>query len=186
MYSGIKEKMVKHFILLLSIIFLFNHNIFANPNENMFKSVIQGDLEQTKHWVEKGASVHSKLEGSTPLHIAAFYGKIEVLKFLIEKGALINAKDISRDNKDWTPLHYAAYNGKLDCVKYLIEKNADINAKASDGATALHFAVAKGYKSIIIELLKSKADTEIETIEGLKAGQVTSNKDIINLLKKKF
>jgi len=37
--------------------------------------------------------------GWTPLHCAAFNGRLEVPKFLIEKGADVNAKN----NYGWTP-----------------------------------------------------------------------------------
>jgi ankyrin repeat protein len=55
--------------------------------------------------------------------IYAFYnGNLEVIKFLVEKGANIQADDNYA-------LRYASYNGNLEVVKYLVEKGADVQAK---------------------------------------------------------
>ena len=52
----------------------------------------------------------------TPLHEAEI-GNLDVVKYLVEKGADVNIPD----ENGWTPLHIAAKEGKLDVVKYLVE-----------------------------------------------------------------
>jgi len=47
-----------------------------------------------------------------------------MVKFLIEKGADINALRADQG----TPLHWACNTGFTECVKYLIEHGASINA----------------------------------------------------------
>ena len=56
---------------------------------------------------------------------AAYGGSLEVVRFLIEKGADINA----RDDRGETALHSAARGGSLKAVRFLVEKGADINAR---------------------------------------------------------
>lgn len=50
-------------------------------------------------------------------------GKADMVKFLVEHGADINAQD----NEGWTPLHAAACCGNLAIVKYLCQKGADLS-----------------------------------------------------------
>ena len=67
-------------------------------------------------------------------------GQLEVVKWLVEKGADVNAT-----NKDGrTVLHSAADSGQLDVVKWLVEKGADVNATDKDGKTVLHMAAEQG------------------------------------------
>jgi ankyrin repeat protein len=64
------------------------------------------------------------------------YGKFNSVKFLIEKGANINAKN----NLNQNVLFKSVYCGNLDMLKFLIEMGADINAKNIDGNTILIWA----------------------------------------------
>ena len=60
----------------------------------------------------------------TPLHLAVGSGNLDMVKFLVEKGADINAKRADQG----TPLHWACSAGFTECVMYLIEHGASINA----------------------------------------------------------
>ena len=57
----------------------------------------------------------------------------DVVEYLVEKGANINAKN--RDGK--TPLHVANYDAKIS--SYLIKNGADINAMDKLDCTPLFF-----------------------------------------------
>lgn len=72
-------------------------------------------------------------KGNTPLHEAARWGHIEVIKFLISKGA--NPKLKSKDGS--SALHIASQNAKNDTIKYLVEIGLDINAQDNFGDTPL-------------------------------------------------
>ena len=61
-------------------------------------------------------------------------GAIDAARFLLERGADINAK---RDDL-WTPLHLAFHAGKLEAARMLFEHNADVNARNDDGQVPLH------------------------------------------------
>jgi ankyrin repeat protein len=69
-----------------------------------------------------------KTEGSTPLHLAAQNGHLDVVEFLVEQQAEVNAKETD----GWTPLYLAAHNGHFDVVKFLVEQQAELNAKDID------------------------------------------------------
>ncbi|WP_341815970.1 ankyrin repeat domain-containing protein [Wolbachia endosymbiont (group B) of Idaea biselata] len=81
-------------------------------------------LFDRKHFSVKDKDIY----GCNPLHWAAQEGKLNIAKFLVDKGADIRAKD--KDGR--TPLLMAAYNGDLEMVKFFLDKNASIEAKSND------------------------------------------------------
>jgi hypothetical protein len=73
------------------------------------------------------------LDRKPVLHHAAGGGAIDLIEYVLARGADINAKDKYGD----TALHYAALNGHQEAINILIAKGADIHAKNNDGDTAL-------------------------------------------------
>ena len=92
-------------------------------------------------------------EGMNPLHWAAFDDEVDVVKFLVSKGAKVNAKD----DDGYTPLHYAIFGGSLEVVQFLISIGADIRAKNNKGMTPLHAAVRGGHREIAQFLVENGA-----------------------------
>ncbi len=82
--------------------------------------------------IKMGADIHAtNNQGQTALHLSAaqiLHSKIEVIKYLIEKGVGVN----DRDNDGNTPLHLCREEKVLDC---LVEMGADIPAKNKEGQT---------------------------------------------------
>lgn len=62
-------------------------------------------------------------------------GNIDVAKYLIEKGANLNA----RNDHGETSLFIAAKSRFESIIKQLIEKGADVNIKTNTKATPLHW-----------------------------------------------
>lgn len=58
--------------------------------------------------------------------VAIISNNLDIVKYLVENGANINASEIWFTTH---PLRWASYKGHLDVVKYLIEKGANIHAK---------------------------------------------------------
>jgi ankyrin repeat protein len=69
--------------------------------------------------------------GWTPLNAAASNGHLDVVKYLLEKGADTSCK-VGR-----TPLARAAASGHLEVAKVLLQHGADINAVEDEDITAL-------------------------------------------------
>ena len=70
------------------------------------------------------------------LLIASSYGRVEVARALIDRGADIN----KADNNGVTPLYMASWKGHVDVVRVLAERGADINKATNEGWTPLQIA----------------------------------------------
>lgn len=87
----------------------------------------RGNLALAKAFLELGISVDDRLhEGDkTPLIAAAYYGKTEMVKFLLEQGADVNLYDYKKD----TALLHAAWSSQTKIIEMLLDAGADINQR---------------------------------------------------------
>ena len=88
---------------------------------------------------ERGDYIGGYYPCCTPLFVAAANGDVDILSFLVERGADVNAWSGGVDEQ-LTPLMIACVNGKLNAVLYLIDQGAEVNLEDNSGYTALHFA----------------------------------------------
>lgn len=136
----------------------------ADPNKNLANdehmSVLAAvaelaSLESAKLLVEGGASV----KGSGAIVMAAQEGKLNMVKFFLDKGADIDEIGIAhpqdpRFEEDMgTALHRAVGGGNEDVVHFLIDNGADLNRKDPKGRKPLDLARAK-QNAGLIEILK--------------------------------
>ena len=90
-------------------------------------------------------------DGITPLMIAALWGKLDRLTYLL-KSADINIAA----NCGTTALHLAAGWGRTDCLVKLLDREVDVNVKThKDGVTPLHMAAQNGHIKSVEKLLKN-------------------------------
>ena len=91
---------------------------------------MNGQLPIVKYLIEK-QKVDIDINGyndKTPLHYACENDYLQIIEYLISKGANVNVKDYLGDYV----IHYASRGGLLQTVQYLIEKqNVDINIKGN-------------------------------------------------------
>ncbi|KAL8978406.1 MAG: hypothetical protein Q9177_006413, partial [Variospora cf. flavescens] len=110
-------------------------------------------FEVTDQLLEDG--LHIEIEdddGRTPLHGAAFHGRVELLDGLLARGAKLDANDRWQD----TPLDHACLNGHLELVKFLICRGAEVNTN-SGGCEGLGRAARIGHLDLITFLLDNGA-----------------------------
>lgn len=137
-----------------------------------------------QHVLDYGYSLDYKgNDGATLLHYAAASDHPEVVRFFIERGLDVNAKD----NDSWTPLIAAATNtDSVEVLKALIDAGAD-TAVTDEGWTLLHIAAAFNPAPTITKFfLEQGFDTECRNERGftplMEAVSFQSNLDVIELL----
>lgn len=107
--------------------------------------------------------------GYTPLIWAARQGHPAVVKYLLGRGAKVNAVNRWRN----TALHWAAYNGHVRVVALLIKRGARLNIQEIEkGHTPLHDAAWKGRRRVVALLLRAGARTDLKNGRGKTAWQV--------------
>ncbi|MCX7045654.1 MAG: ankyrin repeat domain-containing protein [Candidatus Sumerlaeota bacterium] len=143
-----------------------------------------GDIAVVKKILaRKGADVNARgiQFGERPLHWAAGQGHLEIVDFLLDHGADINATD-----KDGiVPLQVAVGKNQIAIVRRLVERKANLNHKCSDGSTPLYGAVYKDYLEIARLLIEAGADVNATTNNGVAAmdrAMVMKNKEMTQLL----
>jgi Ankyrin repeats (3 copies)/Ankyrin repeat len=153
-----------------------------NKTDLWFKVVKKNDIKWVKMLIKSGINLNIKYKfyGWTALHYAVEFGKLDIVKALINAGADLNTRNIYGR----TALHLAACGIKLDIVKALINAGADLNAKEEDGWTALHLAACYGNLDIVKALINAGADLNTQTSYGRTALHLAVGKDdIIKVLK---
>ncbi|KAI0418533.1 hypothetical protein F5X98DRAFT_373681, partial [Xylaria grammica] len=131
-------------------------------DEILLAAVLLKKEKAVEIMLKNGANVNYLDEfGRNPSIIAAIGGNVQLLKFLLNRGASLGIASGSLA----TPLQAAAYYGRIEMVQFLLEEGVDINIQAGKYGTALG-AAACGGKAKIVELLLSKgADISIQAGE---------------------
>ena len=109
---------------------LFHHQ------EQHFQAVPQltfaacyGQVDEVRRLLDLGADVNERdWLYQTPLHLAAKFNRMEVVRLLVGRGANVTARN--RDYEE-SALHLAAKSGNLEMMDYLIDNGAEVNAEVS-------------------------------------------------------
>ena len=89
-------------------------------------AAIHGQLDVFIELVEMGGDLLAKSrDGSTPLHLAAYYGHDELVQYILKRASSVDPN--LRDNDGSTPLHNAAYKGQYACASVLLNHGADVS-----------------------------------------------------------
>jgi ankyrin repeat protein len=91
----------------------------SNGGSLLHSAAVLGSLKYVKLLIENGAkpsmSCKERVFGNTPLHIAAWYGRTEIVRYLLEQGSDKWAKN----NRDNFPVALAAFQHNSEAVQLL-------------------------------------------------------------------
>jgi uncharacterized protein len=140
-----------------------------NPKLDIFGACIAGRAPDVLAEIQRDSSLIGAYssDGWTPLHLAAFFGHLDLATALLDRGARVDTR--STNGMKNTPLHAAAAGGRVDLVRLLAERGADVNARQEGGWTALHSAAQAGNREMAEVLLAYGADINTRAANGQSA-----------------
>ncbi|MEL6347651.1 MAG: ankyrin repeat domain-containing protein [Myxococcota bacterium] len=150
------------------------------------------NLEDVRYAIGKGIDVSIRTyEGKSALMLASKYGNLQIMKLVLDAGALVNQTSqvqlqygwsSTRDEQGLTALMFAAKNAQPYAMRVLLAHGADPNQRVDyhgerirmantqdQGRTALHFAAEKGDPDCVRVLLAAGADPSIADNNGITA-----------------
>ena len=102
--------------------------------------------------------------GYTAIHVASKYGHINILRLLLDEGAIINVRTYT---DHYMPIHLACMYQKVPIVKELLKcGNCDVDETDSKGNTALFYACCQNDAKLTEILVNEGAKTDIKNKSG--------------------
>ncbi|WP_422014264.1 ankyrin repeat domain-containing protein [Roseateles sp.] len=145
-FVAVREESLRALDSLLASPLLKADEPNAQGETPLMIAAIKGSLPAVKALAKRGAAINR--EGWTPLHYACSGPDHGVAAWLIEQGAVINA----RSENGTTPLMMAARYGNADLISMLIKAGAEPRAANEQEMTAADFAQRGGRDVIAKEL----------------------------------
>ena len=100
-----------------------------------------------------GIDVNHRESGTTALISASAYGKIDIIKLLLEYGADVEIRTVEGG---MNALEYSVYYGYIDIIKLLLEYGAEINEKTLDYAK--NYQLDEEVKKLVNEFRNKRAN----------------------------
>lgn len=124
-----------------------------------FEAAQQGNLTLLEQYISTNKHTANEVdaENCTALHWAALNAHMHVAKFLISKGADVNAVG---GTLIATPMHWAARSGHLEMCVFLVNCKADANIQDNQGFNSLLVAVHSGNMLLVIYFLAQGIDVD--------------------------
>lgn len=141
-----------------------DHKNDSNTN-NVVKNVRNGkdfrvtSIEEASHFLLDHNVNSIDAEGLTPLLHTIILGNLEVVKYIIDRGACVHYQD----RAGWSPLLWSIRCNHVDIAKYLIKDiSVDVNMADYSGRTPLMCAICGYHTEIAKMLIYRGADIHME------------------------
>ena len=151
--------------------FFPNHD---ETNTGMHQSAKEGNVEDVQIYLEHlshdknpGAKVEGEQKGNTPMHIAAYSGRLNVIQLIKTTTGVANPAAAN----GITVLHFAAQQGHLGIVQDIVQDldNRNPAAEGFHNWTPFHHAALNGQLEVIRFLSQIIPDVTIVDSNGLNA-----------------
>jgi len=146
----------------------------ADPELDVFEAAALGYVDRLRERLmdDPEAAAAFSPDGFTALHFAAFFGKPEAAKVLLEHGASVDV--YTRNPFANQPLHAAAAGRHIEVCRVLLAAGADVNATQHGGFTPLHEAAQHGDVEMSELFLSAAADPSLTTDAGETAADLAA------------
>lgn len=146
----------------------------ADPELDVFEAAALGYVDRLRERLLESADAVAAFsaDGYTALHLAAFFGKAEVARLLLEHGAAVDV--YTRNPFANQPLHAAAAGRHMEVCRVLLAAGADVNATQHGGYTPLHAAAQHGDVEMSELFLSAGADPALVTDTGETPAQTAA------------
>lgn len=149
LYEVVSNKKLKNTREVMD--FLFQHGATLDAQDNSgFPLIIvaaqAGNKQAVEFLIDHGidpnipadVTIMTGNDGVRAIHEAVSNDNLDMIQFLLDKGADINAKDAL----GWTPLHWAISVYLPKIAEFLIQKGASLTIKNDHGQTPLDYALS--------------------------------------------
>lgn len=150
---------------------------------DVFEAAALGRLDRVRDLVDADPELARAYapDGFHPLGLSAFFRQPDVVRFLLERGAVVNA--VARNERvRTTALQAAAASGDNESGRLLLDAGADVNATETGGFTPLHAAAANGNRELVELLLERGADPSARTDDGKTPADLAAGTGVATLL----
>ena len=138
----------------------------ADPELDVFEAATLGYADRLRTLLQEDPSLATAFspDGFTALHFAAFFGKAESARILLDAGAAVS--EYSRNPLGVQPLHSAAAGRHHEVCRVLVAAGADVNATQQDQYTPLHEAAQHGDDELVELFVSAGADLHARLANG--------------------
>jgi len=126
-----------------------------SSNRLLLIGVREGNLQKVKKAIKAGAQINSRPDRRSHfLHVAAGFGYVPIVRFLLRSRALVNCRERT---EELTPLHCACRSSEPGVVHALLRARANVDLTCKSNGTALHEAARAGDLECVIRLMMANA-----------------------------